>query len=103
MILLFFRQQFFRPPPILSPGKDPVFDPPLSLTREQFVAQALLPAAKGQTPELPFAPAGGNRHLILGVGLDLRDDWVPGKKTRLGERWRPPRSSGSTCSSRPRS
>ncbi len=84
LALLFFRQQYFRPPPILSPGKDPVFDPPLSLTRDQFIAQALLKAAKGETPALPFAPAGGNRHLILGVGLDLRDDWAPGQKLRLG-------------------
>lgn len=84
LILFFFRQQYFSAPPLLSPGKDPDFDPPLSLTREKFIDRALLEAAAGRTPDLPFAPAGGNRHLILGVGLDLRDDWIPGQSVRLG-------------------
>ena len=85
LILLFFRREYFSPPPLLSPGKDPDFDPPLSLTRTKFVERALLEAAAGNTPNLPFAPAGGNRHLILGVGLDLQDDWLPGRTGRLGD------------------
>ena len=84
-LLLFFRREYFSPPPLLSPGKDPDFDPPLSLTRPQFVEAALLEAAAGRPPLLPFAPAGGNRHLILGLDLDIRDERVPGSTQRLGD------------------
>jgi hypothetical protein len=55
------------------------------MTRQQFIVKALLPAANNGKPQMPFAPPGGNLHLILGAGLDLRDDIVPGTKTSLGE------------------
>ncbi|MGZ8350883.1 MAG: hypothetical protein ACXWU2_12710, partial [Allosphingosinicella sp.] len=80
-----FRQQYFRSPPRLSPGKDPEFDPPLSLTREQFIAEALVPASQGKPPQLPFAAPGGSLHLILGAGLDLRDDPTATRGQRLGD------------------
>ncbi len=85
LALLFFQHQYFRRPPPLSPGKDPGFDPPLSFTRAAFIDDALVPAATGQDPELPFTPAGGNRHLILGVDLDVRDDLIPGGTARVGD------------------
>lgn len=86
LVMVLFRSQYFRSPPLLSPGKDPEFDPPLSLTRKQFIANALLPAANKQAPALPFAPAGGgNLHLILGIGIDVRDDPVPGAATVPGQ------------------
>lgn len=86
LVMVLFRSQYFRSPPLLSPGKDPEFDPPLSLTREQFIAHALLPAASKQAPALPFAPAGGgNLHLILGIGLDVRDDPAPGAAATPGQ------------------
>jgi len=81
LILIFFRREYFREPPLLSPGKDPNFDPPLSLTRDELIREALVPAAAGRPPALPFRPAGGNRHLILGVGLDLREDWIDDERT----------------------
>ena len=82
-ILLAFKRLYFRRAPSPSPGKDPDLDPPLSFTREEFVANALLPAAAGKMPTLPFAPVGGNRHLILGAGLDLCDDRRSGGTGRL--------------------
>lgn len=83
LTLIFFRQQYFHRPPLLSPGKDPDFDPPLSFTRSEFITQALLKAAAGVDPTLPFKPAGGNRHLILGLGMDLRHEWAAGEGKKL--------------------
>ena len=85
LALVAFRHQYFRRPPILSPGKNPKFDSPLSLTRADFVADALIPAAQGKDPRLPFAPPGGNLQLILGVGLDIREDLTPDGKARVGD------------------
>jgi hypothetical protein len=82
LCLLFFKHQYFPHPPSLPLGKDPEFDPPLSFTRAEFIETALLPAAKGEAPAMPFPPAGFG-HVILGVGMDLRHDFAPGKETRL--------------------
>ncbi|MGF1549479.1 MAG: hypothetical protein ACFBQW_02935 [Sphingomonadaceae bacterium] len=101
-VLLYFQRQYFRDPPVLSPGKDPQFDPPLSIERGKFVDEVLLPATlqayrragsngleeppeggEEDGPEFPFEPAPGRKYAILGLGLDIRSEVAASAGTEI--------------------
>ena len=71
---VFFRNQYFTPPP-RSPAIDPAdFSSPLSAAREEFVNRLLIPAAEGGDPIVPFDKDPSFRHLVLGIDLDVKGE-----------------------------